>query len=356
LKELLIFLIVMMSYIYYRVIIVGLTAIGERKRRNVMKFERIEVSHLDEILALWNNELSDSFPMRLRLLHQNIVEDRQWLREGSWAAIEEDTGRVVGFVISKIASEATERFGIGQDLGWIHALMVESRHRNSGIGNTLLLKAEQAMLNAGARRILLGNDLHSRMFPGIPDVFETTKKWFEKRGYVLQEQVYDLLNTYRDEEEVALPQVLDATLRIANAGDREALHAFMSRCFRGTWDYQHQEYWERGGTGREFVLLEKQGVIIGFCRINDAQSPLLAQNIYWSPLFNEELGGIGPLGIDENFRGHQYGISIVQAAIHYLMQRGIRRIVIDTTPFVDFYGKLNYRIWKSYSRYNKVIN
>ncbi|MDR6553068.1 GNAT family N-acetyltransferase [Paenibacillus qinlingensis] len=320
-----------------------------------ISYNQLEASHLSEILALWNKELSDLFPMRLRLLQQNIVEDQLWLREGSWVAVEQSSGRVVGFAVAKIASAATEGFGIPRDLGWIHALMVDGSYRRSGIGTALLRKAEEALLNAGAKRVMLGNDLHRRLFPGIPAQLEETRQWFEKRTYTFKEISYDLMNDYGDDQVVTLPTVHEATFRLANPSDREALTAFMHRCFPGKWDYQHRNYWERGGTGREFVLLERDDAIIGFCRMNDAESPLLAQNIYWSGLFEGELGGLGPLGIDESFRGHKYGISIVQAAIHYLLQRGVRNVVIDTTPFVDFYGKLGYQTWKSYARYAKDL-
>ena len=62
----------------------------------------------------------------------------------------------------------------------------------------------------------------------------------------------------REDQEVALPTAPDAVFRVATSDDREELLAFMTRCFPGTWDYQHRDYWERGGTGREFVLLEKK--------------------------------------------------------------------------------------------------
>ncbi|OCT12893.1 hypothetical protein A8709_21420 [Paenibacillus pectinilyticus] len=321
-----------------------------------MNFERMEEKHLSEMLMLWNKELAASFPMRLRLLQQNIVEDRNWLREGSWVVSDAETGRVIGFVVSKIAREESERFGIRPDMGWIQVLFVDPDTRRLGIGSDLLFRAEAALRNAGARRILLGNDLHSRLFPGVPDELTEAKRWFEKRAYLFSEQAHDLLNAYHEGEEVGLPDVAEATFRVAKPSDQEALTAFMHRCFPGTWDYQHRDYWKRGGTGREFVLLEREGAIIGFCRINDAQSPLLAQNIYWSALFQDELGGIGPLGIDESFRGYKYGISIVQAAVHYLLERGIRRMVIDTTPFIAFYGKLGYTRWKSYAKYEKYID
>ncbi|WBX82247.1 GNAT family N-acetyltransferase [Virgibacillus salarius] len=115
------------------------------------------------------------------------------------------------------------------------------------------------------------------------------------------------------------------------------------------------QYFKHGGTGREFVVLKKNQHIIGFCRINDASSPIIAQNVYWSPLFNEALGGIGPLGVDEQERGNGYGKMVVQAGIHYLRERGINRIVIDWTGLVNFYKQLDYGVWKSYWYYVKDL-
>ncbi|NOU88490.1 GNAT family N-acetyltransferase [Paenibacillus sp. LMG 31460] len=320
-----------------------------------MNVERMNEVHLGEISTLWNRELGEAFPMRLRLLRQNIAQDRNWLREGSWVALEPGTNRVIGFVIAKIARADAVRAGIPQGLGWLQALLVDSAHRGRGVGRALLLRAEAALREVGATRIQLGNDLHSRIFPGVPEELGEARAWFERQGYAYQDTVHDLLLAYAAEDAVSLPAAPGATFRVAEPADRDALHAFMARCFPGAWAYQHRDYWERGGTGRELVVLERDGAIVGFCRMNDSASPLLAQNIYWTPLFDEELGGIGPLGIDESCRGLKYGISIVQAAIHYLRERGVRRIVIDTTPFVDFYGKLGYRTWKSYAKYAKAL-
>ncbi|OUS76056.1 hypothetical protein B1748_14695 [Paenibacillus sp. MY03] len=321
-----------------------------------MRYEAMSEKHLDGMVSVWNSEWIRVFPMREQLIAQNVFEDPNWLRHGSWVAIEESRDRIVGFVVAKAYREELAQYGLKSDAGWIQALIVEQDSRGVGIGSELLGRTEEALRKLGVQRISLGNDLQSRLFPGLPEPEEATKGWFEKRGYVFKAEVFDLLNSYNHRAGVTLPEVQDALFRVATPEDRERMTAFMRRCFPGTWDYQHREYWKRGGTGREYVLLEREGIIIGFCRMNDEHSPLLAQNIYWSPLFDEPLGGIGPLGIDEAYRGYRYGISIVQAAIHYLLERGSRHIVIDTTPFVEFYGKLGYTNWRTYAKFEKTID
>src|SRR5699024_12360036 len=109
------------------------------------------------------------------------------------------------------------------------------------------------------------------------------------------------------------------------------------------------------GTGREFVVLRKQEKIIGFCRVNDSKAPIIAQNVYWSPLFKEELGGIGPLGVDAAERGQGLGLAIVEAGIGELRKGGVRNVVIEWTGVITCYKKLGYDIWKTYDSYKKKL-
>ncbi len=322
-----------------------------------MRVVQLAEERIADMTALWNKEWAGSLPMRERLLRQNMFMDQNVLREGSWMVLEEGTDRLLAFIVAKVYQDQEPDLQLGADTGWVHALVVDPDWRGRGIGGVLLDKAEEALRGIGATRITLGNDFHWRMFPGVPADRQASKSWFEKRGYENLNLTYDLINEYELQDAVELPQADGVTFRLAHTTDKAALIAFMERCFPGRWEYQTKQYWERGGTGREFVLLEKDGgELIGFCRINDSHSPLLAQNIYWAPLFEEELGGIGPLGIDEQFRGNRYGLSIVQAGVAFLRQRGIERIVIDTTPYVDFYAKLGYRTWKTYWCLHKKLN
>ncbi|MDO3409962.1 GNAT family N-acetyltransferase [Saccharibacillus sp. CPCC 101409] len=363
-----------------------------------MRLETFEEKHLQEAEALWNEAWGAVFPMRERLLRQNTVEDVRLLRAGSWIARETPAGPAAGLVTAKFPRPGDElRFGLRPDTGWIQALVVSPAGRGRGIGSLLLSRAEEALRQAGARRIVLGGDLHRRMFPGVPAESTAARAWLERRGYTHREDAFDLVNHYgaaeaagaerakeasgaqgaigagEAEEAIEAVEAVEATgagkavkagktgeagkavFRAARPGDREALTAFMARCFPGGWDLQQRDYWNSGGTGREYMLLELEGRLAGFCRMNTQRSPLLAQNVYWAPLFEGELGGIGPLGIDPACRGGGYGLAIVQAADRALRLAGMRHIVIDTTPFVEFYGKLGYTPWKRYAKYDKTL-
>ncbi|KIL39840.1 acetyltransferase [Gordoniibacillus kamchatkensis] len=322
-----------------------------------MNYVPLTEDRLPQMCELWNRELGERFPMREELLKQNSFRDANVLPEGSWLAVDEATDQVVGFVVAKIWREQRE-FVLRAGAGWIQVLLVAREYRGRGIGSELLSRAERALAACGAETILLGKDPW-HYFPGIPQEDEAARRWFGAKGYQDDQRVEnDLLAVYDGGTGAAeeLPALEGgARVRMLEAHEKDELLAFLRRCFPGRWEYEALCYFECGGTGREFVVLEQEGRIVGFCRINDSRSPLIAQNVYWAPLFQEELGGIGPLGVDAAFRGRGYGLAVVQAGVHFLRQRGIRRIVIDWTTLVDFYGKLNYKVWKAYGSYSKRL-
>ncbi|MGG1662969.1 GNAT family N-acetyltransferase [Brevibacillus sp. NRS-1366] len=319
-----------------------------------MRYLPWDVAFLEALCELWNQELGERFPMREELFRQNSFDDENVFHTGSWIAWDSDARRPVGFVVAKCWQEklAVE---MGKGLGWIQVLLVAETYRKQGIGGELLTRAEAALRQQGVQRILLGRDPY-HYFPGIPEEYPDVKTWFEKQGYSAAAPLeHDLFCRYPDSTYAELPLVSDGHFRLLTSADKEAFLTFLHCCFPGRWEYEAIHYFRRGGTGREFVILERQGEIIGFCRINDSQSPFIAQNVYWAPLFPDELGGIGPLGVNVRYRGQGMGLAMVEAGIVMLQSRGIRQIVIDWTTLVDFYSRLGYQSWKQYAKYSKEL-
>lgn len=308
------------------------------------------VEKLEGILDLWNREIGTDFPLRKELLLQNSFEDQNVLIDASFIALD-DQEKVVGFLIAK---KWQEEFPMNQKVGWIQALLVDSDFRGQGTGTNLLRKAEASLSENRIEKVQLGRDPW-HYFPGVPDEYQEVKVWFEKRGYTYNWDEYDLYSDFSATPKSRIPVFENVTFSLLQADEQEKLINFLHRCFPGRWEYEAIQYFKKGGTGREFVVLKKANEIIGFCRINDSHAPFIAQNVYWSPLFNNELGGIGPLGIDPNERKNGYGLAIVEAGIAFLRERNIDHIVIDWTGLVDFYGKLGFNPWKKYAQYSKSL-
>lgn len=317
-----------------------------------MKLINWNEDRLDDLLQLWNAELGNEFPMRKELFKQNSFDDENVCRDSSAIAVDEDD-QVIGFIVAKKYQETIE-IPMDRSSGWIQAIVVDQKTDADQVGSALLEHAEKGLEEKGANKILLGRDPW-HYFPGIPSEYKEAQRWFDEKGYQRIGTSHDLIRTYEEGEEDQLPEISRVEFSLVDRSEKDDLLAFLRRVFPGRWEYEAYHYFKKGGEGREFVVAKKDGKIIGFCRINDGKSPFIAQNVYWAPLFEEELGGIGPLGIDQEERGKGYGLAIVEAGVAFLRQRGIKRIVIDWTGLIDFYKKLGYDIWKSYETYEKEL-
>ncbi|ALC91436.1 acetyltransferase [Bacillus sp. FJAT-18017] len=317
-----------------------------------MRYISWDISRLSQLVDLWNSEIGSHFPMTRELFKQNSFDDENILTEGSWMAIDDD-GQIAGFIVSKIWREKIN-IPIDKQTGWVQVLLVRTSNRHSGIGSALLNKSEKAFREHNCKKVFLGRDPY-HYFPGISKDDSNTKNWFERKGYQASGVETDLIQQYQTTDKTAKPEFKDIQFTLLQENEKEQLLSFLHRCFPGRWEYEAHHYFRKGGTGREFVLLKKNENIIGFCRINDPDSPFIAQNVYWAPLFKEPLGGIGPLGIERTERKNGYGLAIVQAAVSILRDRGIDRIVIDWTGLTKFYGKLGFKTWKEYQQFYKEL-
>lgn len=315
-----------------------------------MKIIAWKRDRLEELVELWNKELAVDFPMRKELFIQNSFNDVNVSYEGSYIAVD-DQDHVIGFVVAKRWQETID-VKMDPKRGWIQVLLIDSTHRGKGLGTKLLKRAEAQLKGNGVEEMQLGGDPF-HYFSGIPDQYKNAQKLAEKHGYTKRVDTYDLINHL--DKKYDLPVDNSVVFSILKKEDEVDLILFLERCFPGRWVYETMKYFEMNGDGREFVVVKKKGQIIGFCRINDSHSPFIAQNVYWSPLFEQEVGGIGPLGIDANEQKQGYGLAIVQAAIAYLQERNTETIIIDWTILVDFYKKLDFNPWKIYGVYLKDL-
>lgn len=309
---------------------------------------------VNDICALWNKEIGGDFPMRQELFRTNSIQDRNIVKDGSWIVLDNNNS-AAGFIVTKLWQEDLGDLRLGDGIGWIQVLMVDSDYAGQGIGTKLLTMAEQKLTEKGAKTIILGSDPW-HYFPGVPEHYHDARHWFEQRGYKLKspDPEIDLYSYKEYQTKSRLPELDGVTFRTLQADDRKAILQFLHDSFPGRWEYEAIKYFEYGGTGREFVVAEKDGKMVGFCRINDSRSPFIAQNVYWAPLYAGELGGIGPLGINQASRGYGCGLAIVQAAVNFLQNRGIQHMVIDWTGLESFYEKLGFKKVMGYARYQKT--
>lgn len=303
------------------------------------------------IVQLWNENLGNKFPMSEALWIQNTVNEPNVLNEASIAYVEGN--ELLGFVVAKQYQEHNEAT-MGSHIGWIQCLLVKESARNQGIGTHLLRHIEEAFNRLKVSEIRLGRDPW-HYFPGIPLEDTQTIEWFEKRGYGKETIETDLTRVVKDQPLYTLTNSSEH-FRVLTKDDLPSLLKFLKHSFSGRWHYEAIHYMINNGSGRDFIGFYHDNELQGFCRINDSKSPVIAQNVYWSNLFQEELGGIGPLGINRSIRGNNFGLDLVKAAANELISRNVSHIVIDWTQLVHFYEKLGFTTWKQYQTMSKSIS
>lgn len=316
-----------------------------------MELRQLREFSTTEIMEFWNREIGDAFPLREELWEQNTFDDLNLMEEACVAFAED--GELAGFIVAKRLLEVSEA-AMQPDVGWISCLLVGRQSRRQDLGERLLRHAEDHFAQAGVREIRLGQDPW-HFFPGIPAEDAETADWFERRGYRREYVESDLLREVSGQSAYQLTNPTEH-FRVLEREELPELVAFLAQQFPGRWHYEALRYLETGAGGEEFIGFYIEGSLKGFCRINDSGSPLIAQNVYWAPLFTCELGGIGPLGIDRSVRGQHFGLDLVKAAANELMGRGSEAIIIDWTGLVPFYEKLGFRVWKQYITMAKICD
>ena len=301
------------------------------------------------LVDLWNAAFGPDFPLTERLLRQTVEGDPFYEAAGTWVARDEE--RIVGWVLSKSMQSAGPELGRFQGRGGIGALCVHPDYQRRGIGTQLLENAEVYLRAAGVKPNTLYFPHH--ILPGIPTGNEAAIALFRKRGYTGFHECVDL---WRDLEDYAIPAKANAALernpdvelRPARAGEADAVLAMVAREFPGGWTYSTRRHFQTGGAAADIIIAVEGGEVLGFCHTADWRSPWLLPSTYWYPFLGENYGGLGPIGLAAAHRKRGLGLALCAVAVADLKRRGVRRMGIDWTTLIDFYGQLGFTVWKRY--------
>ncbi|QVK18508.1 GNAT family N-acetyltransferase [Mycoplasmatota bacterium] len=299
----------------------------------------------------WNQEVGYIFPISENLFESSVINNKDLLKKGSYVALHQN--EVVGFILAKTWKDSFQ-LGPYKNIGWISLFYVRNKFRNQGIGSKLLELVEEAFKIENKQHIVLGRETFN-FFPGLPVDFVNHRKWFIKRGYELGEASYDMIRDLKQIKEKLPMPATPYEIRVSNISDKEKIIDFFERCFPGRWEFEAKNYFSSGGQGREFVIALDSDKVIGFARINDQQSPQILYNINWSSRF-DNLGGVGPLGVDRDYRKQKLGYMVTAYAVNEAIDRGCTTCIIDWTGLVNFYHIFKFDVWKSYDKFEKKIN
>ena len=311
-----------------------------------------------QMIAVWNAALGQTFRLRESLFAQNTARDPHFDPGGCWVAREAQRAVVVGLGLAKIAREPLGSDGVLPDRGWVSALVVHPDCRRRGVGTRLLAEAEHYLAALGRRRVLLGGD-PAHFFPGVP-LAEPAVRFFERAGYRLHGEAYDLRRSIR---EYTTPPAVEETLaahpelviRPLRSGEEAGLLAFLDEAFPGRWRYSIGRALALGGSIRDVMGVVRAGTVVGFAHLFHPASRWIGPSIAWPLDDVGRAGGLGPMGLAPSLRGAGVGLALLDRGIHHLRALGVDEMVIDWTGLTEFYGRLGFIPWRRYRHGEKIL-
>jgi GNAT superfamily N-acetyltransferase len=257
--------------------------------------------------ALWESAVGALWPLRPGWVPATV--------DGGWVA--EEGGAIVGAALLSGSALA--------------GLVVDPEHRTRGVGSALLRTAAPDTVGRGGGQWL---------WPGVPDNLPRAVRFFERRGWVPRETVWDFVADLGDfRPDPAVRGTPGMTYRPAGADDMAGVLHFV-----GT----HFPYWlsHYDTTEADSVFLaDAGGEIAGALRL---EWPARHGPGRWSRLLGDDLGGLRAVGVARPFRGGGVGTGMVVAATEHLRRLGVGVTLIDWLVRTAFYQQAGYRPWRSY--------
>lgn len=326
----------------------------------IRSLTELEIGSLEK---LWNDAIGPLFPIDERLLRQNLYGDPNFLPEDLVGAFNENNELIATVAFKQnIVDLGLQPADL--TVGSISFLLISPMHRKRGIGKKLLELAENRLKERGVTNIKLGQDTR-HFFPGVPCLLKEANAFFTKAGYQTQGLATDLS---ADLSRVDLAGIVGAKGLQLNESERytfgslqfediDELNAFFERSFPGRWYFEVTQFLQKSSMLEDIVVVKdvEKGKIVGFARICNKDSDVLGANVVFRGLLGENYGGLGPIGIDPDYRKEKLGLTLLYHGLKSLQERQVKQAVIDWTGLLDFYGIFNFIPWKEYNSMNKPI-
>lgn len=325
-------------------------------------YRKITEDEYYKVIELWNRNLGILFPMDERLFYGNLEMDKNYNHEYLLGAFNE--AELAAFIIYKKPISDLGLIAPAKNKGNINSIVVDYKYRRQGIGIKLLNLCETELKNEGVSLLSIGRDTF-HFFPGAPTEYIQSVNFFKRRGFEEENIESDLVCDIRNLnlKEIALKRGLminrDERFEICELTEKylSSLMEFFKKTFPGRWYGDMSLYLKHGMEYRDLILVvdKKEDKVIGFSHIFDKYSKVLGPGIYWRELLGDNFGGLGPIGIDEDYRKLGLGITLLYKCIEIQKKRGVSKMCIDWTDLLDFYGIFNFMPWKNYVLMNKKI-
>ncbi|MBX3061660.1 MAG: GNAT family N-acetyltransferase [Anaerolineae bacterium] len=299
-------------------------------------------SDFEAIYALWQATMSDRWQLTPRFLRRMLHEGYPSYQEGDyWVA--EEAGRVIGFVAAQY--DPTDKSA------GIALLMVSPDKQRQGIGTRLHTAAMERLRGYDYATINLAHGGGDGLFPGVPTDPPDSMAFFSANGWGFPDTSYDLIQNLTDyqtpagmveraeQQGIVLRTPKDAAEASAVVEFEQINFPFWRRFFAET---------VQAGRYGDILAAWDGSTVVGSLLMDRADIEGMSTTALWHLMLGDDMGTIGAVGVEEARQGRGIGLALVARASEMVKQRGVRQCVIGWTGLLNFYGKLGYRVWRSY--------
>lgn len=287
------------------------------------------LSHVEPLLALWNEASTPPLLIDSRLLHQYLDQP--------YAAVYTIGLPWKGILFARPNPE----------LGTLDAILVHPQHRTQGLGRQLLNHAVSELWPNTSWRF--GGGSH-HFVPGLPQELASSHTFLIKLGLTPDWLAHDLLWTLPNTH----PLLWDRSVYRLITSQEEHELSTLTTHFGLRWqtDTAKRMIGLKSGKKEEIMGAYHGETLVGFCHAWTPDSTHLGPSTFWLDRSDKAWAGIGPIGIHPRYRGLGLGSGIVKATLSYLQQQGATRIGVDWTGLPTFYEGCGFKRWLSYRGYH----
>ncbi len=289
----------------------------------------------DDLAALWERALGDRWPLPSEVLTRVFArsERRTEVRDG----------RTVGVA----------RFQADGATGFLQALVVDPGWQRQGIGTALHDSVLAELTVRGVTRVVLGQGT-PRLWQGIPDDLGDARAFFTARGWRITETSHDLVRRLSGAEPTR-----DGSVWLSERGfsldtplDPHGVLAFIDRVFP-PWSAAYRAVIAAGRSGDvRCVCRRSDGRVVGALFLI---GPFCGEFQPFTALLGDDLAALACVGVDPKFQGRGIGTALVSAATADALRRGAGAVHIGWTWRPDFYARIGYRPWRTFSLAERAL-
>lgn len=310
-----------------------------------MNYEHYFQKDEAEVVALWN--LCCSFDaITIQKFRRQALFDENFDRSLSWVA--RNNQCITGFAYATKRIFPYYERGLQAEQGWINVLFVHPEYRNQGIGDTLLQKCEEALIEKGATEIILGAYSPNYFFYGVDEEhYPQAAAFFKAHGYQSGNRHYSMgrdLHGYQISQETLLKMkaLQEEGYSFAPFSYPYSLKLleFARKEFVG-WKHHLLVCLQKGKAEERIVLALYKDQVVGFAlRATDDNDMRF-----------------GPIGIQSELRNKGIGGVLLEYQLYEMSKRGIYRMFFMTTdePGKRYYQRHGLQVIRCFKEYWKEL-